>query len=124
MMNADTDMLYYVGINKVDPYIANFNIFPIAISYFPAWDEKNMSKDQYVDYLKTKPYISLYPLSTNIELQAASNKNKGKVYLYIYTFDEEFKEKYGFLFENGIEEDTTYLMYIKNGTVQFIEQAI
>ncbi|HQJ73392.1 MAG TPA: hypothetical protein PLW74_00700 [Candidatus Dojkabacteria bacterium] len=118
IVHPTNDIVYFVGEEEIDPYISNFNTFPLTLSIFPSWDE-NLSLDEYREYLKTKPNVPIYPISTQLEKDYNSNKQKGSVYVYIYKATPEFKTKYQNLFESEIENEKLYKMVITDKSLFF-----
>jgi len=118
IVHPTNDIVYFVGKEEIDPYISNFNTFPLTLSIFPSWNE-NLSLDEYREYLKTKPNIPIYPISTQLEKDYNSNKQKGSVYVYIYKATPEFKTKYQNLFESEIENEKLYKMFITDKSLLF-----
>lgn len=119
IVHPTNDLLYFVGEAEIDPYISNFNIFPLTLSTFPVWDD-NLSLGEYYEYLKTKPNTPIYPINTILEKEYNSQKQKGDVYLYIYKATPEFKLKYQNLFNSEIQNETLYKISITDNSLEFI----
>ncbi len=120
-VHPENDMIYFVGIEEIDPLIANFNTFPITISKLPLWSA-DMSYDEYRQYLSTKPKVNLYPINTDKEKAYARNKQNGDLYLYVYKTTEEFILRHKALFNQDIEEEMFYKIDLDEESISFIKK--
>lgn len=88
-----------------------------AISYYNSTPVM-MGYDYYMGWSLGEPYYDEDIWTLDFSLEKWENILKESyTYVYIYKADQKFIERYGSLFENGVENDTLYIINIVNDHV-------
>lgn len=108
-MNYKDERIYFISqkTRGLDYAISYYEATPVRLGY-----------DFYMGWSLGEPYYEgdIWTLDFSLEKWEKILK-EDYTYVYLYKIDDKFKERYGSLFEDKIDDDTLYIINVENGKV-------